>query len=451
MAYEQQWSGRGGVGRVPALLSNPGFYGTLAATRALGENGVPVYVAGDSLLDVSRWSRFTARALTSPSLKDPDRFLDWLGELGHREPGMVLYPTSDDATFLYALRGDELARDYRMYQPGLATILRVLDKKRLYAEATAAGLEVPQTWFPETDADVERIAREAPMPLLLKPRAQVLSLVPTKGIVVTRREDLLPRYREFVRSGVYAQALLDHVPDAAQAMIQVFLPNAADSIYVLAAFTDREGSLFAARSGVKIFQRPRRLGIGLCFEDARLEPSVCTGARELARRTGYFGIFQLEFVRDGDRFLMIDFNPRFYNQLAFDMARGLPLPGLAYAAACGDATQMASLIRGAETPPANSRIVYCNEFGLNVLLSAQRLSGRISADEADRWRRWREEHCDSLVDPAVAAGDTLPAVVDVLAQIYACARHPRSFVRQIVQDEMPARATSRWLPSRGSA
>jgi UDP:flavonoid glycosyltransferase YjiC (YdhE family) len=86
-----------------------------------------------------------------------------------------------------------------------------------------------------------------------------------------------------------------------------------------------------------------------------------------------------------------------------------------------------------------------------LLLSAQRLSGRISAEEADRWRRWRADHYDSIVDPTVARGDTLPAVVDVLAQIYGYARHPRSFVRQIVQDQMPARATTSWFPSRGNA
>jgi D-aspartate ligase len=327
----------------------------------------------------------------------------------------------------------------------------VLDKKRLYAEATAAGLEVPQTWFPETDSDVEGIAREAPMPLLLKPRTQILSLMPTKGIVVTRREDLLPRYREFVRSGAYPQALLDHVPDAAQAMIQAYLPHAADNIYVLAAFTDREGSLFAARSGMKIFQRPRRLGIGLCFEDARLEPRLCEGARRLARATGYFGVFQLEFVHDGERFLLIDFNPRFYNQLAFDMARGLSLPRMVYAAACGNMAEVAGLVRDAQTPPADCRLVYCNEFGMNVMLSAQRLSGRMSGEEVARWQCWRDDHDGSLVDPAVVPGDTLPAVVDILAQICWYARHPRSFVRQIVQDQMPARATTRWLSPRSSA
>jgi hypothetical protein len=33
-------------------------------------------------------------------------------------------------------------------------------------------------------------------------------------------------------------------------------------------------------------------------------------------------------LRAGDGHLLIDFNPRFDNQLAFDVARGLPLPGM---------------------------------------------------------------------------------------------------------------------------
>jgi hypothetical protein len=271
--------------------------------------------------------------------------------------------------------------------------------------------------------------------------------VRSKGIIVTERSELLPRYHEFCQSSLYSQALLDHMPDASRAMIQTFLPDAAEHIYVLAAFIDQEGTLFAARSGMKIFQRPRRLGIGLCFEDAPLDPHLCRGAAALARRTGYYGLFQLEFVRDGDRFLLIDFNPRFYNQLAFDMARGLTLPHMVYAAANGDRAHLERLVDDAEEPaPDSSRMVYCNDFGMNVILSAQRLSGRITAEEATRWRRWRDDHNGTVIDPTVAPGDALPFVVDVLAQLYGAARHPRAFVRQIVQDRMPNRATSRWLP-----
>src|SRR4051812_3312709 len=94
----------------PVLLANPDFYGTLAATRSLGERGIPVYIADDRLLGVSRWSRHATRALRAPSLADPARFIEWLRGVGSREPGIVLYPTSDEAAYLYALHRDELSR-----------------------------------------------------------------------------------------------------------------------------------------------------------------------------------------------------------------------------------------------------------------------------------------------------------------------------------------------------
>ena len=51
---------------------------------------------------------------------------------------------------------------------------------------------------------------------------------------------------------------------------------------------------------------------------------------------GYFGMFEAEFIRLPGRSLLIDINGRLYNQLAFDVARGLPLPTLFYQGALGN-------------------------------------------------------------------------------------------------------------------
>ncbi len=420
--------------RAPILLANGDFYGTLAATRSLGEQGIPVFAASHRLLSASRWSRRSARAIRCPPLSDTNRFVDWLGELGEAEPGIVLYPTSDETAFLYALHREQLSRSFQMYAPEVDSILDVLDKKRLYATAREIGLEVPETWFPDSDADVERIARDAPMPLLIKPRTQVLSHTHSKGVIVRERSELVARYRAFVRASRYGHALVDCVPDAAQAMIQRYLPEAAKRIYVLAAFIDRGGRQYVARAGRKIFQQPRSLGIGLCFESAEPSPHVLEGSRRLARATGYFGLFQLEFIEAGDRHLLIDFNPRFYNQLAFDMARGLPLARIVHAAACGSADEMARLVAAGQSPPKGAGLVFCNEFALGFMLATQRAVGRISAEEARHWRLWKKAHEGSLIDPAFATGDPLPAVVDVATQLYGHLRHPRAFVRNVLFD-----------------
>jgi len=420
--------------RAPVLLANADFYGTLTATRVLGRDGVPVYVASDRLLAASRWSRRAARKLPCPPLGEADRFLDWLADVGAREPGIVLYPTSDETAFLYALRGDELSRHFRMYQPDVDTILHVLDKKRLYATARDVGLATPDTWFPESDADVERIAREAPMPLLVKPRTQVLSNTHSKGAIVTERSELLARYRQFVRGTRYGRVLLERMPDAGKAMIQRYVPDAAKRIYVLAAFLDKTGSLFAARAGMKIFQRPRTLGIGICFEHAELDPAVVEGARRLARATGYYGVFQLEFITTAEGKFLIDYNPRFYNQLAFDVGRGLALPRIVHAAACGADDEVARLVARSAEVSSKSDLVFCNAFGLSFMLAAQRLAGAMSRGEARRWRQWRAGHKGELIDPAIEPHDPFPAVVDAAAQVYGCLRHPRAFVRSLLLD-----------------
>lgn len=422
------------VRRTPVLLANSNFYGTLAATRSLGESGIPVYIADDDLLGVSRWSRHAARAIRAPSLAEPARFVDWVRGVGESEPGIVLYPTSDEAAYLYALHRDELAKTFRMYSPHVDAILHVLDKKRLYASAKEVGMRVPDTWFPDTEDDVERIAREAPMPVLVKPRTQVLSNTHSKGVVVDQPAELAARYSTFVRSTQYGRELLERFPDAPKAMIQQFVPEAAEQIYVLAAFVDKTGKHFAARSAMKVFQRPRSLGIGLCFEESPLSPKLAELARKLAEACGYYGLFQLEFIKTEDDYLLIDFNPRFYNQLAFDVARGLPLPQIVYSAALGEDAAAAEMVDAAQDQHDSGTRVFCNAFGLRVMLSTQRLAGRMTATEASKWKAWYARHEGGAIDPAIAPGDVLPGVIDVAAQLYAYARHPRAFLRKIVLD-----------------
>ena len=91
----------------------------------------------------------------------------------------------------------------------------------------------------------------------------------------------------------------------------------------MAGFVDDGGECVALAS-MKILQRPRKVGIGLCFEARAIEEPLVEKIAALCRRVGYTGVFEAEFVVAGDRRLLIDFNPRFYSQMGFEVARGLP-------------------------------------------------------------------------------------------------------------------------------
>jgi len=61
-------------------------------------------------------------------------------------------------------------------------------------------------------------------------------------------------------------------------------------------------------------------------------------------------------------------------------------------------------------------------------LLIERLFRLAPAGEAARWKQWRRAAA-AVVDPTWQSGDPGPAVADVLGQIWAAIRHPRSFLR----------------------
>lgn len=420
----------------PALLTAGTYYGTLAAARCLGRRGIPVTMAEGRLLAPARWSRFVTRRVSCPGIDDAGGFLRWLKAFGEASPGHVLYPTTDDLAWLFARHRDELGRSFQLYSPGVDAVYALLNKERLHAAATEAGLDTPRTWFPRSREDLAPIAADARFPLLVKPRTQVLFTSRSKGARAESAAELAPRWSEFAQGNRCAPALLRFDPEAGTPILQEVHAEAAQGIYSLSGFVDETGELFVCRASRKVLQRPRKLGIGLCFEAAPVDEALAERLRRLCVRLGYFGVFEAEFIAAGGRKLLIDFNPRLYSQLAFDVDRGMPLPALAWLAAAGDretlrAEVLHARLRQSRTQPER---VYTHHFVLEVLLRGQGASGRLSPDEVRSWRRWLAEHGRWATDAVADADDGLPALVDVAQHLAGYARHPRAFVRSMILD-----------------
>jgi D-aspartate ligase len=421
--------------RTPVLLADAGYYGTLAAARALGRSGVPVTVIDPSRSAVALWSRHVARRLRCPPFGDLERFVHWLARFGESNSRNVVLATSDDVSFALALHRDLLADRMVIAQPDLASLIRILDKGRLLEDARAAGLDVPDTWLPQSEDDVARAAREADGPLVVKPRTQVLLAGHGKGTIVDGAPSAVhAAYRSFRRLNRYGPALSSHFPEATWPMLQRYHPQAMDGIYSLTGFRDPDGKSFAVLAANKVLQRPRKLGIGLCFEEAPVDGALAEGVKRLCARVGYFGIFEVEFIREGHRSLLIDMNGRLYNQVAFDVARGLPLPQLAYASALGRHDEVAELLSKVPHARPEGMRGFCNRFGLDVMVGAKRLTGRMSRDEAARWHTWCDERRGGMVDAVADPDDPRPYAFEVAAQVYGYMRHPVSFIRKIALD-----------------
>ncbi len=423
--------------RPETLLMLGDHLGSLAATRNLGRNGFDVVFAEHRGLVPGRWSRYVTERVAAPPPSDLGAYADWLVAQGRSRPGRFLYAASDDLCWILARHREQLSACFRMYQPTLATIYALLNKHRLGEVAAEAGVPTPPTWAPTSDEALEEVALTASYPVLIKPRTQIGLASKQKGTVCTNGADLLHAYREFRRANTYHAEVEAYDAEVTWPLVQAFLPSAASNILSVAGFRDEAGHM-VLRASQKVFQRPRRIGVGVGFEARPVPEQAEAWVRSLCEATGYFGVFEVEFLVDSDgRLFLADFNPRYYGQMGFEIARGLELPWLAWLGACGDGAKLEAALALAardirEEPGAINR--FAHGWVLRLLVTAQHATGRLSGRERSSWRHWMSGRGGAVADAVHDAQDMRPLLVDLVATCAMFARHPRAFVRNFCLD-----------------
>ena len=413
------------------LLGNASYYGTLAAVRSLGRAGVKVVTVDPSLICHSRYSRYSSRHLTCPAFEESSAWAEWLLRKTCIGPRRAIYATSDAVSFALARYRNELSADFELYQPGLDTVMSILDKRLLMQHAQAVGIETPTTWFPQSSAEAAKIAKDAGGTVLIKPRSQLAQRTQAKGYVVESRGLRVQSiFDSYLKDQSTKSEFAKQYPVTMTPLIQKYYPQAVENVYSLSGFREKIGGGIIMRAARKILQQPRRVGVGLCFEPALVDPLLADLTKRLCERIGYYGVFELEFIFAEEKAMLIDFNGRFYHQIAFDIARGMELPALAYAAATGNQAEVTQLMARGNSGKHDDVAGFCNRFGLATMVKMQRILRTMSRKDAARWLDWSRGSHGTMIDAVKDPHDALPAFVDAAQYLLHALRHPRDFVRQ---------------------
>jgi len=315
-----------------------------------------------------------------------------------------------------------------VYQPSLESIRRILDKKLLTDAAIQAGLEVLPSWDPETSDELRDLVATFPYPMLIKPRTHVRRLRNDKGVVVETPDEFSTQYENFLARERYRSAPVVQSIDFHRPLLQQFAVDGSQSVQSITGFIDRTGELFVSRRSVKVLQRSRPIGIGICHEALPASPELSRRVYDLCRELNYFGVFEAEFILFNGRWAMIDFNPRFYNQTGLDTRRGMPLPLLAFLDASGQTDALSEAVAKAQVEN-ELPLAFCDRFTLKAILLAQGIVSRAPGADRQLWRAWSRQHAAHCVDVAIDKSDPMPAVVHALSEIYLGVRSLPRFVR----------------------
>jgi len=294
---------------------------TLAATRALGRQGVHVTVGETTRLATAAFSKHCRRTVVYPSPHlQPGQFVAFLHHLLSQHSFEMLLAMEDLTLDLITRFRDQFAR--LTYLPVVTNAqLRAAQRKDTVLKlASTLGIPIPRTWYVDALSQIEDLKNTLPYPVVIKPRVGGGAV----GISYPRNADeLVHKYRVVHRRFPFP-LIQEKIPSHGAGFGASFLMD--ENSRVKAAFVHK-----------RLREYPVSGGASTLRESVRHDTLRDMG-ETLLKALNWFGVAMVEFKidpRDGTPRLM-EINPRFWGSLALAIEAGVNFPYLLLRMARGE-------------------------------------------------------------------------------------------------------------------
>jgi predicted ATP-grasp superfamily ATP-dependent carboligase len=309
---------RESVGAVVIGGDHPG----LAIARSLGRRGIPVYVIDDQY-SISKFSRYTSRVVRAADLRDPQKTVDSVMEIGHRYglKDWVLFPTRDETVMAFSLHRERLAAFFRVTTPEWESTRHVWDKNNTYKLAEQLGIPTPQTWNVRGIEELPSLYHR--LPLAIKPAIKENFFYAT-GAKAWRAE-----------TPEQLNALFDaaaHNINLSEILIQEIVPGDGNCQFSYCAFF-RDGSVHSALTAKRLRQHPREFGRAASYVETADLQEIEELSQRFLRALNFYGLVEVEFKQDprDGQYKLLDVNARAWGFHGLGQVAGVDFPYLLFA------------------------------------------------------------------------------------------------------------------------
>lgn len=417
------------------LVTDGNYLGSLAAIRRLGQQNISCFLLSPEKLSLCSTSRFCIKNMKGSESSSQIQLKKFM-ELPREFDNSVLYPSSDNSAWFFSSQKETLSKRFLLYLPSNDVIYELLNKKKLYNLCKKMSIPYPETFFPNKDNEIFELFPKINYPVLIKPKTQILLNIHKKGEILQDKKKLPIAYQEFRDHFFYEKELLDYDSDIEYPMIQRYYEEAMTSTISVSGFYSEDRKIFQTLFSKKVLQKPRNIGIGLCFESTKPIKELEIQVKKICDEVGYFGVFEVEyiFIESTNKFLLIDFNPRFYSQMSFDIFRNSFLPDLVYFSSIDDKGKLEDIYAEFKKVDNHQKYLYSSNWYLRVSLLALFIRKRIKLSELKSIFGLYSIKNSSYVDATFDKKDKFPYLMDIFLHLYGFIRHPRDFIRKFFID-----------------
>jgi D-aspartate ligase len=277
-------------------------HGTLAVARSAGRMGIPVYGVYENRMEPAGLSRYSRGRLTTAQVAQDDALLEALPAVSKRLGPTVLVPVDDASAVFVGDHADALREHFLFPEQPTDVYRRLSSKREMHDLCLDLGIPTPASSFPRDEGELQRLAVQAGLPLVLK---QIDGWLPSTDptapsvLIAGSPQELLAGYRRM-------ESL-----QRPNVMVQEYIPGGSDTIWIFNGYFDGDSRCLVGFTGRKLRQRGPHTGpatLGECVGNEE----VAEATRRLAAEVGYRGIIDIGFRhdrRDG-LYKLLDVNPR---------------------------------------------------------------------------------------------------------------------------------------------
>jgi predicted ATP-grasp superfamily ATP-dependent carboligase len=378
----------------PALVTYGWCRVAYVIAHSLHGHGIEVHATDAAPLAMCRFSRAVSSfQRTRDPWSDPAGFSDDIGDAARRHRVGVVLPGHDDVGALLRHR-DRLPGTTMLVAPSLASLDVAGSKAKTATLARQLGIDVPVTFEPTTDAELEAVASRVVYPAVVKPRisnsAKGFRRVESPGGLIDAHRQLVQRYR---------------LSSAAWPLVQQFVEGRV--VGVCALYCEGRPRAWFCERYLRV--KDDRYGTSVLRESFH-DDALVERAQRFLDALQWHGVAHLDFIvpDDGTQPVLLECNPRFWGALDLAVRSGVDMPWLLYRLA----------IDGDVDPVTDYRDGVVSRWAVGELSwIAHRLVRR---EIRSTWTDLRATHADGYDD--VRRGDLRPFAAELLHYAVAAAR-----------------------------
>ena len=272
----------------------------LSNTRALGEQGIPVWVI-DKTNCIAQYSKYCKKFIKCPDFQS-DEFAPFLIELAVKEniKDWLLIPSNDHAVFAIAKNKKQLLDYYKFVVSDLSIIEKIYDKGNLLEVSKKVNVPFPKTQFFHSSDEV--LSTDIKFPVLTKGRTGLTfyKSLKKKAFLANNAEELKEQLK-----------LISGKIPLNQTFTQELIPFDGKNKTISFTGFCVDGEIKTHWSGVKLREHPIQFGTATFTQSVSVK-ELFDQSKKILSELNYSGICEVEFLFDprDKQYKLIEINAR---------------------------------------------------------------------------------------------------------------------------------------------